>query len=683
MLLPKLKYRDDIKIKYIDAWSGLDLRHKASDGELIWGENLSSEHYPCIAPRVPRVKLGEYQSPDALFSWEGKLLVADRGTLYYDGSPLGNVSEGDKQFAVVNTKLIIWPDKLYVDLSGDSATLGRLDDYVETHGTVTFASNTLQTTLYPTMQSGLKLPEYSGDIADFKPGIYTYGQDRTAIDWDKNTGWALPTAEKTSIFQLDNSYGIDRIAIGDIFIPQTVEHTYPSGKVSTSSYFVDCDNITAAAPAIDTGDYNGGGYYGVISKVDIETGAPGYTSRAQIWCDICHVDYSNKLFSTVFKVGDVVDITGATVSEMEVSSGNWFEDLLNPPTSVEINNNGSKLTISAIDDSTNTLTFEGEPFTAGTDTAAIRIQRNVPDLDYICALDNRLWGVSNRDRTIYASALGDPTNFWDYSGISTDSYAVAVGSDGDFTACVPYGDQILCFKEGLVHRIAGNCPNYYMYTDYIPGVQKGCHKSALTINNALYYRSPEGIYAYTGGSPRLISYPIDSVAWTGAVAGAAGNLYYVCFEKVDGFELFVYDILKDMWLREDSSEVLDFSYVDGIIYMALPDGVYRYDGTGNETVEWEAVLAPFHEDSFYKKQYKRLRIDLSLDEGATVAIYVSADGKPPMRMMWTSRQGRHRLGGAIPPMRCDNLTVKITGRGKGIVHALEYEYTFCGKEGNI
>ena len=54
----------------------------------------------------------------------------------------------------------------------------------------------------------------------------------------------------------------------------------------------------------------------------------------------------------------------------------------------------------------------------------------MPDLDFICESENRLWGCSNETRTIYASALGDPTNFFSYQGLSTDSYAVAVGSEG-------------------------------------------------------------------------------------------------------------------------------------------------------------------------------------------------------------------------------------------------------------
>ncbi len=59
------------------------------------------------------------------------------------------------------------------------------------------------------------------------------------------------------------------------------------------------------------------------------------------------------------------------------------------------------------------------------------LSRDVPDMDYVCVNENRLWGC--RGDTVYASKLGDPKNFNVFEGLSTDSYAADVGSAGDFT----------------------------------------------------------------------------------------------------------------------------------------------------------------------------------------------------------------------------------------------------------
>ena len=58
----------------------------------------------------------------------------------------------------------------------------------------------------------------------------------------------------------------------------------------------------------------------------------------------------------------------------------------------------------------------------------VRMERRVPDLDYVTECDNRVWGCSSKENVIYACRLGDPTNWFSYRGIAADSYAVTVGS---------------------------------------------------------------------------------------------------------------------------------------------------------------------------------------------------------------------------------------------------------------
>lgn len=65
--------------------------------------------------------------------------------------------------------------------------------------------------------------------------------------------------------------------------------------------------------------------------------------------------------------------------------------------------------------------------------APVKLERRVPDLDFVTEQGNRVWGCSREENSIYACALGDPTNWYSYRGIASDSYAVSVGSDGAFT----------------------------------------------------------------------------------------------------------------------------------------------------------------------------------------------------------------------------------------------------------
>ena len=71
----------------------------------------------------------------------------------------------------------------------------------------------------------------------------------------------------------------------------------------------------------------------------------------------------------------------------------------------------------------------------------VKVERRVPDLEYLTECDNRVWGCSSSENVIYACKLGDPTNWFSYRGIAADSYAVTVGSDGPFTGaatCMGY-----------------------------------------------------------------------------------------------------------------------------------------------------------------------------------------------------------------------------------------------------
>lgn len=178
-------------------------------------------------------------------------------------------------------------------------------------------------------------------------------------------------------------------------------------------------------------------------------------------------------FKDVFKAGDAIEITGCTTYA---------------------SNNGSHIIRSL---SGRTLTFDKDIFKAGAEAGTVLMERKVPDLTCICECDNRIWG--GEGTTIWASALGDPTNFYVYDGLSTDSYAVAVGTDGAFTGCVAYGSTVLFWKEDCVHKVLGNYPaQYEIYTYTVPGVQEGSEKSLCIINETLFYKGRSGVYAYTG-----------------------------------------------------------------------------------------------------------------------------------------------------------------------------------------
>ena len=240
-----------------------------------------------------------------------------------------------------------------------------------------------------------------------------------------------------------------------------------------------------------------------------------------------------------------------------------------------------------------TMEIEGE----------LSVKREIPEMDFVCESGNRIWGCSSERNEIYASKLGDPTNFDVYMGISTDSYAASTGTDGPFTGAISYRGYLLFFKENCVHKIYGQNPPYTIITSYIRGVQKDCHRSLVCLNETLYYKSPGGICAYEGGVPVCVSQNLGKEFYSHAVAGACGNRYYICMcDKNKKRHLFVYDEEKAVWYREDNIDIKEFSQNNYNLYfimntnntrrLGLIDGENRY---GNFTGELKGCV---EEDDF-------------------------------------------------------------------------------------
>lgn len=173
--------------------------------------------------------------------------------------------------------------------------------------------------------------------------------------------------------------------------------------------------------------------------------------------------------------------------------------------------------------------------TVTTQKSPITIKREMPNMDFIIESENRLWGcrygVAKNGQVvneIYASKLGDFKNWNCFMGISTDSYAATVGSDGQFTGAIAHLGHPLFFKENCMHKVYGNYPaNYQITTTTCRGVQKGSHKSLAIVNEVLYYKGKTAVCAYDGSLPQEISYALGDVDYSNAVACSHGNKYYI------------------------------------------------------------------------------------------------------------------------------------------------------------
>lgn len=321
----------------------------------------------------------------------------------------------------------------------------------------------------------------------------------------------------------------------------------------------------------------------------------------------------------------------------------------------------------------------------GVEEGRIIIDRPVPKMDYVIEVDNRLWGVG--DNTIYSCALGDPTNWNDFSSIANASYAVTVGTDGDFTGICNATNHICFFKEHHIHRLYGsNKPStYQIQTIECLGVEKGSARSIQRINSSIFYKSPLGIVIYDGSYPSLISQNFR-YKYHDAVAGSNLLKYYVSMIREDGTpDLLVYDLTKNIWHIEDNTRAEMFVFHNGNL-LFLGDGkIYETVGSVSlaetqEEMEWCAEFGNFNERSLYyneanypvedKKIYNKIKIRLNMADKSEARVYIRVDDGE-WELLYNLRED-HRRAIYLPinPRRCDKFAIKLAGKGKVDIETL-------------
>lgn len=320
-----------------------------------------------------------------------------------------------------------------------------------------------------------------------------------------------------------------------------------------------------------------------------------------------------------------------------------------------------------------------------TQEAAVTVKRQMPNMDFIIESENRLWGCrygddvnGNMVNEIYACKLGDFKNWNCFAGISTDSYAVTVGTDGPFTGAIAHLGYPLFFKEGCVHKVYGNYPaNYQILTTACRGVQSGCSRSLAIVNETLYYKARSAVCAYDGSLPVEISSALGDVSYSNAVAGHLGNKYYVSMLNDSGrYDLFVYDTLKGMWHREDNTQVLQFCNCRGdLYYIDCHDmQIKTVLGTGTRDtapIKWEAVTGVIGTDSPDKKYISRLDVRMNIPVGSRVMFFIEYDSDGHWQYLFTM-VGMNLRSFPVPirPLRCDHLRLKIVGEGDAKIYSI-------------
>lgn len=342
----------------------------------------------------------------------------------------------------------------------------------------------------------------------------------------------------------------------------------------------------------------------------------------------------------------------------------------------------------------NTLTFYENTFTAGQQAGLITFSRDIPRLDHICESNYRLWGT--KGNTIYGSKYGDPFNFQVFDGLSGDSYTIDVATEGDFTGCIAYGNTVCFFKENTLHKLYGTKPsNFQLVTTQVNGVKEDSEQSMCVVNETLYYLGVHGVYAYTGSVPELISPNFGGRMYRNACAASDGERYYISMLRPYDMTwgLYVYDIRRNIWLKEDDTRYMDMAFYDGAIYLLSEEGkLERVNPVGDQSeIEWSATFCPFHETVNERKGYSKFHMRLELGVNAWVAVEIKRDTDTKWEEVYQTHAehtfeelvrgagDRRTVTLPILPARCDSVEIRLRGKGECILRTFIREF-FVGSD---
>lgn len=395
-----------------------------------------------------------------------------------------------------------------------------------------------------------------------------------------------------------------------------------------------------------------------------------YSSATEAWSSaaVCYVKIYSEGIGIGISTDDAVDISGLATPDL----------------------NGSFVVYGRTDDY---IIITGLIAEQKIQSEPVTVSRTVPEMDFVCELDNRLWGCSSENHEIYSCVLGDFKNWRKYNGVSTDAYAMTVGSQGDFTGCCSYGGNVIFFKENLMHRISGSRPaNYAMTTTNSRGVQKGSHKSLCAIDEQLYYKAPLEVCCYTLSLPTGISDNFGAERYTDAVCGAVENRLYMCCKDKDGHGvMFCFDTKQGIWYKEDDTYAEYFAPLKGELYYLEGNVIKSVLGTipeeyKDDTAEEEgtfdsvAQLADIGLSSAANKYISSIRIRIVVDDGAHVDVWTQYDQqKTWAQAAHIPAAKRRSLNVPIIPKRCDTMRIKLTGNGSWRIYSLS-KATEAGSE---
>lgn len=707
---------------------GLNKGLSIAEGEMADMVNMSSDAYPVLStrkarkakewPTLERAAASQYAGEIGGMLGTDRLILCHGGQVYMDGEPVGlEVSDEahmlPKHMVSMGAYVCIWPDKVYFNVTNTddkgpmgakwsaeegmtiSAMMCRKDgtnydmDAIEISDTAPAEPENLQMWL-----------DTSGDVHVLKQYSTMYEQwIQVATTYIKLQADGLGKDFKDNdVVHLSGVAAEDETTSEPETSTETL--TFPGTDVTLKSYYTTLESgkKTQATLAKKTTTIT---VEGIPDGATVTKAELRFTTNRTIWGGTIHTvngivfkeDQENLIpldvtgngevsLQFVYKTNTYASDVGEHYGTLEIT-GMQLEVTYTTTTGTAGMSENDKKQLAALN-TTNIIYARGDNYiiVAGILHKAVTLKNSlvaemkIPDFDYVCEANNRLWGCSyatvegKLTNEIRACALGDFRNWDRYMGLSTDSYAMAVGSDGQFTGAYSLQGVPLFFKEDFLHKITGTIPaNFTLNTIKCRGVQDGSWRSLAVVNETLLYKARRDVMAYDGAMPYSISEKLGTQWHYEAVAGAYRDKYYINMRDDEAsWHMYVYDTSRNLWHKEDDSSVRHMASVDGELILAVSKDemteLLTVGGGGDEVFPWSVTFGTFGYQYEQQKYLSRFNIRMQMSAGSEMKVEMMYDSGGEWVEMGSTRCKELRtLLLPVIPRRCDHCQLRISGTG--------------------
>ena len=730
---------------------GLNRGLSIAEGEMADMLNMTGDHYPVLVTRRGRGTPAFPVEGGGKTSFEGKIsgmlgtdrvMVCHDGKVYMDGVEVPLVLSTEehmqpKHMVSMGAYVCIWPDKKYFNVTNvtDAGDMGRKwtagNDIVisammcRKDGTNYDMEDITVSDTAPaepvdkqfwldTSGENHQLKQYSGIYQEWIQVATTYikiqatgiGEGLKEGDVVHITGARIAAASaQTPAAAAEETEETLSFAADDVSLYSSFSTTHQGGTnwVSTDSTYASVTRtvkvegipegaaVTKAVARCVVGYSAYGAKLLTINGVTYKEGSEPeipleLTGNGEVSLKF---DFKSNNSATVSgKHGGTVNITGIAVEvTYTVTESGGEETPDDPADAKQIEALNTTNIIYGRGD--NHIIVAGLLHNAHTLANTLAVELKIPDLDYVCEANNRLWGCSYSTvsgellNEIRACALGDFRNWYRFEGTSMDSYVMSVGSDGPFTGAFSLQGVPLVWKEDYLHKITGTQPsNFTLNTLKCRGVQSGSWRSLAVVNETLYYKARNDVMAYDGATPYAVSEKLGTARYYEAVGGGYRDKYYISMRDEDvRRHLYVLDTAKGLWHKEDESYIPFMAGADGDLILAIES----QDGTELRTVgnasgdierfDWSVTFGVFGYASERAKYLSRFNVRAHMDYGSEMTFEIQYDSSGEWENMGTMRAKVLRTFTLpIIPHRCDHCQLRVRGMGRVSIYGIARVY---------